>query len=304
MGEVLLIGGRLDYEIYCHHLKLAFLDSEYEISGFVCTEVSGYSVIDNIPVLPIDSLIGERYDYLINLCISDEAKQLTYKMLEVLGVPKDKILQARVLTLPGFNFDRYIKIHNNPPSIITNHCCGGFLYNALALEFKSPFINMGITDDSTEKLYGDLKHYLNVEPVYLEDRFETNLQKNYPVLLLEDVELLCNHYKDSAEAIEKWKSRVQRVNYDNLFYEMCVTDEKTYKIFKNIDNPNKIAFSFDEWQDSRIITLPYRKSQIYQQLYISPKDMVNHLFSKLNTEFKCIDLLKMLLGEDDFLRAF
>lgn len=68
------------------------------------------------------------------------------------------------------------------------------------------------------------KQYLSIEPKLERYEYDSALQREYPVGRVDDVELHFNHYFTFDEAINKWNSRVAKVNWNNLFVMMYTDD--------------------------------------------------------------------------------
>lgn len=76
------------------------------------------------------------------------------------------MINGAVLHIPGFDFEDYIKLRENPVSIITNDCFGEMLYHYLNLEFSSLFINCWIDANDFLLLVNDLEEYVK-QPLLL-----------------------------------------------------------------------------------------------------------------------------------------
>lgn len=107
---------------------------------------------------------------------------------------------------------RIKQLQNTNFTILSSNCIGGIIYHILGQEFVSPTINLRINSK-------DFIRFLNNIDYYLNQNIETKSPCNtsYPVGLLGDIELHFNHYKDIQVASEKWESRKQRINWDNLY---------------------------------------------------------------------------------------
>lgn len=46
------------------------------------------------------------------------------------------------------NWKNRLRLRNRMPSIIASQCTGGFIYHWLGLQFKSPFINLWLDNES------------------------------------------------------------------------------------------------------------------------------------------------------------
>ena len=104
------------------------------------------------------------------------------------------------------------RLKNRTVSVIASNCNGACICHDLKLRFNSPFVNLWMEPQDFIKMLKSLKHYMTCEI-----RFIKIDKINYPVGQLDDVKLYFLHYKSEKEAREKWKERVSRINYDNLF---------------------------------------------------------------------------------------
>jgi len=108
-------------------------------------------------------------------------------------VPRDKLVTYRVLEIPRFRFDQYIKLKESRVSIVSNNCWGGLIYHTLGMECLSPFKNLYLEDADYLKLLGNLKYYLNCDLQFQEYAIEIHSGAKYPVMRLDDVSVHCNH---------------------------------------------------------------------------------------------------------------
>lgn len=114
------------------------------------------------------------------------------------------------------------KIKNDSFSIISSNCAGGVIYHRLNKQFLSPTINLFIDNKEFINFVSNLNYYLS-----LELEFCDSVDQTYPVAKLGDITINFNHYKSNLEAKTKWKERVSRVNYSNLFVLMYDRDGVT-----------------------------------------------------------------------------
>lgn len=180
------------------------------------------------------------------------------------------------------------------------------------MEFLSPFINLTILPNDYIRLLSNIRGYLKEELVMVKDR---NMQGN-PIGRLADIEINFVHYKNFVEAKECWEKRVKRVNYDNLFVYMWITDkyianefqkltiEKKYGFcdFKNNNNLNYIE-SFEKQSEVRRnfggrSFASYMNDQARRRLYDYDDTMGNRGAKTI----KVYDVLKLLSGEEEFIR--
>jgi uncharacterized protein (DUF1919 family) len=131
---------------------------------------------------------------------------------------------------------------NRDFTLISDDCWGGYVYNRFGLQYNTPFIWLIINPKDYLKLLKNIKYYLlDNELVFL--RIE---EFNFPIAVLGDILIYFKGYKTAEEADEKWRRRLQRMNWDNLFVKMTVKDEVEAAEFGKLKYKNKIAFRNNE----------------------------------------------------------
>lgn len=239
------------------------------------------------------------YDYVVVLTskffneICDEA--------QLLGINRNQIIHGDVFKIPYFDFKRYIHVKKSNLTIISNNCWGGYVYSILKIPFNSPFIKTLINVDDYLRLIRDLKKYLNL-PL---EEVEIKNKRSAPVGRLGDVEIKFMHHASFGLAKQDWSRRISRVNYDNIFLEMTVEGgvESVIREFSKNQERKKVVFSsypyeiennvyLRDW-DSEIIRTKY--SYNYNQALL---DISKNRYA---SSFP-IDILKMLLGEKDYIK--
>lgn len=88
-----------------------------------------------------------EFDYLIVAGGEAYDKEIKGEAL-ALGIPNNKIIFSRVFKIPNFDFKRYASLRENPVTILSDDCWGGYVYHALNLPFTSPLINISWKSDS------------------------------------------------------------------------------------------------------------------------------------------------------------
>ena len=142
---------------------------------------------------------------------------------------------------------RYKFLKKKTFTIISNNCWGGWVYRLFNLPYQSPTIGLYIMPDDYLKFINNLEYYIKkcklefIKPE--QSKHYTYLKNNeikfgdYPIGLLNDVEIMFMHYKNEQEALEKWNRRSKRIDWDNLIIKFndqngCTKEE--------IDEFNKI----------------------------------------------------------------
>ena len=146
------------------------------------------------------------------------------------------------------------KIKNTTLSVFASNCVGACVLHDLGIKFNSPFVN----------LYLDAKDYIK----YLHDPDKYNKMdfekiestNGYPMGKLGDLIFHFQHYKSFDEAVDSFKRRCKRINYENLYVIFSERDGCTYEDLKEFDAlpyKNKIVLTH----------LPY--DEIKSSVYIS-----------------------------------
>ena len=199
------------------------------------------SCIDNYSLIKPKDIVNIEYDYIVIL--SNKSFGGIRRELMEIGVDSRKILSYRFLEIPNVNVDRYIQLKNSNISIVSNNCWGGILYKTLGLECLSPFKNMFLMDDEYLKLLERLTYYLSCEPILYKYMYDDSRNIEYPVLILDDILVHCNHDTDAEEAILKWKQRNKKFNFQNIFVEMYTCSRETAEEFAQLNQyPKRICF--------------------------------------------------------------
>lgn len=149
-------------------------------------------------------------------------------------------------------------LKNTDFTIISNNCWGGMIYDSYNLPKLSPTVGLFFMAKDYIKFVSNLKCYLEMslefidfsESKYRDSEFFKDIQIDYPIGRLGDVELFFMHYHSKEEALEKWNRRKKRVNYDNLIVKfndsnLCTEEELT--LFDRLPIQKKCCFTVKEY---------------------------------------------------------
>lgn len=143
-------------------------------------------------------------------------------------------------------------IRNENFTIISSNCWGGSIYQVLNREYLTPTVGLFFYAPCFVRFAARLKYYINQPMSFVEvsqyDEANAVRKDNgwYPIGLLEGIEIHFLHYKSEDEAITKWCRRVERINYDNLFFAMTDRDgclEEHIRLFQELPYKNKVCFT-------------------------------------------------------------
>jgi uncharacterized protein (DUF1919 family) len=194
-----------------------------------------------------------------------------------------------------FSWTKRLKLQTKNSTIISNDCVTGVIYHRLGLQYSSPTIWTYIFPDEYLMLLQRLKWYLEQPLKFTEKSKHTCIvqdrsgrvfpDRHYPVGVLGgDVEIHFLHSKTQEEALEQWKRRVQRINYDNLFI-----------VFVDNDDPNFKQEYFEEFT-----RMPFEHRLFVSKKYRGDWKYAVQVKNKLHLE-RSINLVDWLNGGSEWL---
>lgn len=138
------------------------------------------------------------------------------------------------------NKENIKRLRNTSPSLICSNCTGGFLYHWLGLQFRSPFINLFLTDSDFVLALENWEKFINCD--ITED---VDSEKPYPVGIgYMGIRIHFMHYGSFAEAKTKWVERCKRIDANNLAFMLTNwnNDISILSRFNALPFRHKIAF--------------------------------------------------------------
>ena len=302
MTKVILWGSYAEYGMFCKHLQMEVLKGNMQIEAVVLNGDHLMSRLDGIEVIKVEELLLREYDYLIDM--NQAGRGVIMRLLELLQVPRSKVIPVNIFKHPYFDLQRWIAVKESKVSIISNSCWGGITYHSLGLEFRSPFINLFLDDDDYLRLLENFKYYMEQPLSFLEEKYEINLKRNYPVIGIDDVTLFFNHYTDFESAVGIWEKRKQRLNYDNLLVEMKIESRGELERFLALPFEHKVGFSTVPCDEKDILYFPIVENGHLQNKYAGVFGyFLNEIAEIESRDGKPYDILKLLNHEKDYVRA-
>lgn len=135
MLRVLLWGMGKEYNTNINSIKYFETTNQFEVIGVISSENHSFRQLDGYRVYNDTELNLIDYDYII--VMSEKYFKDIQHNLITRKVDKKKIISYKVLLLPGVKFEHYIRLFQNCPTIISNNCWGGIVYNTLGMEYIS-----------------------------------------------------------------------------------------------------------------------------------------------------------------------
>lgn len=306
MRKVIIWGIGREYEAMINQIQYEISKGNLEVSALIARpgDIIG-NTLDGFKLIKKEDIWTYEFDYLI---ITSSRWYMDIKNEAVLlGVDENIIINGRVFKLPLFDFTRYVKLIENPLTIFSDDCWGGYIYHELCMKFYSPLINMYMEYESYIKFLENPAYYFEQQLVMLRDG---NIRENiFPIGSLgggkRNIELCFNHSLSFAEAEMLWNKRRERINYNNIFVKIGfdATEEKRDDYLRAFDklSYNKICFYSGETHIPSVIYLKRFEWWCHQGprlANIHYRDYCRDIYEL----FRCIDVFKMLNGEKDYVR--
>ena len=310
MYRVVIWGNREQYDLYVNKLKHEELKGSIKVEGIVSDDTY-ISKFDDWKIIEKSEIMDLNID-----CVFVTSVDFYYEVTkqEILSLnPNVQVLRANILNIPLFDMERYMSLLNNKVSIIAHSCWAGLTYNSLYLPFDSPFINLSISAEDYIKLLSDFNYYISLPLTKVRDR---GVEGN-PIGALGDVHIDFVHYSNFETAKNIWNKRVSRINYDNLFVYMVLSNEEMAHQFSKLSIEKKYGFTsfpcdfqdvyevkaFKESMEVKRVMgerrfSSYMNDQARRKLY----DYDDELGNRGAKTVKVYDALKLLNGEKDFFR--
>lgn len=228
-------------EIYKKHVKNLKWDEnigKIAVCGIVSKEVFG-NELDGWNILQREDLPTIDFDVL--LIAAKNTYNEIQKEAALLQIPDNVICPIDIVSNLNLDWEKYLLLKKRGITIFSNNCWGGVVYHYYRLPFMSPFINMSESDVDYLKFLSNPKKYLNSELEFV--KYSQANNHGYPIGRLDDTLLHFIHYSTFGEAIDKWNTRVKRIEWDNLVVMMISDNEECIKQFCELPYTYKICFT-------------------------------------------------------------
>jgi uncharacterized protein (DUF1919 family) len=171
----------------------------------------------------------------------------------------------------------------------------------LKLPFTSPFINTLMNEENYIRLTKDLRKYCEL-PL---EEVKSDKQYSAPMGRLGDVEIRFIHHSSFKSAKLDWDRRVTRINYDNIFTQL--TSDGSLDVIKEfLENPErrKVVFStYPHEIENNVFISDWNSATIRMKYSYRFEIFVLGIVSKYVSSCP-LDILKLLLGEGDYIKKY
>lgn len=149
-------------------------------------------------------------------------------------------------------------------NFLGNTCVSGWIYYYLDKGYNSPFIwHLMLDDVGFYKLMMNYQHYINQTPKFIDNdiKFGRYLQhhsidKNYPIMRLDDVNIHFIHHKDKNKVYDKFMRRLDRSLNSELIitcWDKEIKDQTILTKIKELDNSIVVTANNQEDAAKKII---------------------------------------------------
>ena len=199
--------------------------------------------VNNLPFIPLNEVnLNGWHDILLVAGARNIGMTEVVKFAQNFNLNVDKILGDWIVCIPGFTLQKYRQLQHSNISIFAMNCFGGLISNTLGLPFRSPFINMFMTEEDYIKFLSRPREYMEKNLIFFKNGFEPNLKVDYPIFNLGDIFIHMNHYHDPEQAAQSWNKRKKRINWDNLFVTGYTETPEILTQFDELPIEKKICF--------------------------------------------------------------
>ena len=158
------------------------------------------------------------------------------------NLPEEKLLGDWIVCIPGFTLEKYRELQNARLSIISRSCFGGIISNRLALPFRSPFINLHLSEKDFSRLLLNPRAYMEKDLVFARKDYREYSGFDVATYACGDISLVMEHYRDFDEAVTKWNERKKKINWDNLLIATITESPEVLREFDTLPYDKKVCF--------------------------------------------------------------
>lgn len=250
-----------NYNLIHLHQEMGNID----IIGYIDAKnegtVDGCNIIN--PEVLLKSLI--EFDYII-ITTTAYWREIVNMCLNKLNIRREKILFLSVFKLPYFNWQKYLKLIKNPPSVIAEQCIGGYLLHDMRLPFNSPFINTlvgHVYKNDVWDLFENIDTYMKIMPnkMPIDSKYsngEANLineRIEYPRLWYDNICLHGFHYRSQEVFFENWEKRRRRFDANNKLYIKVIYNTDDLERFEALDVKKKMGIYYKKCSIGNVYSL-------------------------------------------------
>ncbi len=133
----------------------------------------------------------------------------------------------------GYNINKLLSYFRgklfigDTPTIISNNCSAGFIYDMIDRVMLSPTINTGIEPNDFIKICKNPNQYfhLNMDEIKWERVYgNPQIDEDEPVGIIDDVKIQFSHVESTEGLADRWNYMCGKINWNRLIYVACEHD--------------------------------------------------------------------------------
>lgn len=168
MRNAIIWGTGQGYEEIINQIMFEIAKGNLRVSAVVSpsrTQMSTGGRLDSFPLISKAEITQYPFEFII--VTSGKYFREIQQEAVAMGISEDKVINGTVFKLPMFDFKRYLKLFENPVTILSDDCWGGHIYHRLCMKFCSPLINIWWPKDSYARFIQDPAYYFS-QPLQME----------------------------------------------------------------------------------------------------------------------------------------
>ena len=216
-----------------------------------------------VDFIPLDKVDGGDYDLLLVVGARQLGMSKIIPTARQFRLPEEKLLGDWIVCIPGFTLDKYRRLQRSRLSIFSRHCFGSLISNFFGLPFRSPFVNLSLTDEDFVRFVRHPRVYMEEDLIFASKEYSDWDGFDVATFTCGNVSILMNHYRDFDEAVAKWNERKTRINWYNLFVVSFTDSPENLQKFDALPYGKKICFvPFESDLDSAFYVPPEIRKQL------------------------------------------
>ena len=140
MKRCLIWGTGKAFHDYINLVKYHELRGTIKVVG-VTTNLSTFSEYEGYPFVPKSQILNTEFDFIIAMGKGKVLRSI-YEEMQDFGIPKSKLFTYKALVHSEFYPDKYESVKKNTPTIFSNNCWGGMIYESYNLPKNSPTVGL------------------------------------------------------------------------------------------------------------------------------------------------------------------
>lgn len=203
---------------------------------------NGIELVDSVAISDIPKVDVEACDIILAVGAKEVGMSEVTEAFQQMNLPDEKLLGDWIVCIPGFTLEKYRKLQRSRLSIFSRNCFAGVISNALGLPFRSPTVNLTISDEDFIRFMRAPRVYMEEELIFSSKKFNAYDGHDIATFICGNIPVVMNHYPNFDLAKQAWERRKTRINWYNLFVTMTTNNPDVLQKFDELPFGKKICF--------------------------------------------------------------